>query len=61
MPFLSEIQLEAALLEQFASLGYACTTDELIGPDGKQSERDAYDEVIRHPLTHQATMRSISL
>ena len=46
MAFLSEAQLEAALLDQLAGLGYACATDDLIGPDGKQPERDAYDEVV---------------
>jgi type I restriction enzyme R subunit len=46
MAFLSEAQLEAALLEQLASLGFTCTSDEVIGPDGKQPEREAYDEVV---------------
>mgnify|MGYP003631444083 CR=1 FL=1 len=44
MAFLSEAQVETALLEQLAGLGYA--SDELIGPDGRQPERDAYDEVV---------------
>ncbi len=46
MAFLSEAQLEDALLEQLVGLGYACVCDDLIGPDGKQPERDAYDEVV---------------
>lgn len=46
MAFLSEAQLESALLEQLAGLGYACASDEVIGPDGKQPERDACDEVV---------------
>lgn len=46
MAFLSEAQLEAVLLEQLAGLGYSCASDDLIGPDGKQPERDAYDEVV---------------
>ncbi len=46
MAFLSEAQLETALLEQLASLGYACSSDDLIGPDGKLPEREAYDEVV---------------
>lgn len=46
MPFLSEAQLESALLAQLSGLGYACASDELIGPDGKQPEREAYDEVV---------------
>ena len=46
MAFLSEAQLEAALLAQLAALGYARASDDLIGPDGKQPEREAYDEVV---------------
>lgn len=46
MAFLSEAQLEAALLQQLSALGYAVASDELIGPDGKQPEREAYDEVV---------------
>src|SRR5690625_4465872 len=46
MAFLSEAQLETALLDQLTSLGFASATDEIIGPDGSQPERDAYDEVV---------------
>ena len=46
MAFLSEAQLESALLEQLGGLGFACASDELIGPDGRYPERDAYDEVV---------------
>jgi len=46
MAFLSEAQLESALLDQLTALGYTCMSDDLIGPDGKQPERDAYDEVV---------------
>ena len=46
MAFLSEAQLETALLEQLGGLGYACASDEVIGPDGKQPEREAHDEVV---------------
>jgi len=46
MAFLSEAQLEAALLKQLAGLGFTCDSDEVIGPDGKQPEREAYDEVV---------------
>ncbi|MCB1843376.1 MAG: hypothetical protein KDI09_10475, partial [Halioglobus sp.] len=38
--------LEAALLEQLATLGYTCASDDVIGPDGIQPERNAYDEVV---------------
>ena len=34
MAFLSEAQLEAALLTQLAGLGCACASDDVIGPDG---------------------------
>jgi type I restriction enzyme R subunit len=52
MAFLSEAQLETALLEQLAGLGFACASDDVIGPDGKQPERDAYDEgVLKARLT----------
>jgi type I restriction enzyme R subunit len=33
-------------LEQLAVLGYTCASDDVIGPDGKQPARDAYDEVV---------------
>lgn len=46
MAFLSEAQLEAALLEQLGKLGFTCTSDEQIGPDGAKPEREAYDEVV---------------
>ncbi|HNO74108.1 MAG TPA: type I restriction endonuclease subunit R [Nitrosomonas mobilis] len=46
MAFLSEAQLETTLLEQLAGLGYACASDDVISPDGKQPEREAYDEVV---------------
>ncbi len=46
MAFLSEAQLETALLTQLTGLGFACASDEVIGPDGKQPEREAYDEVV---------------
>lgn len=46
MTFLSEAQLESALLEQLTELGYSCASDDLIGPDGQEPERAAYDEVV---------------
>jgi type I restriction enzyme, R subunit len=46
MAFLSEAQLESALLEQLGNLGFTCTSDDQIGPDGAQPEREAYDEVV---------------
>jgi type I restriction enzyme, R subunit len=46
MSFLSEAQLELALLDHLESLGYTCVSDEVIGPDGIRPERNAYDEVV---------------
>ncbi len=46
MAFLSEAELETILLGQLAVLGYTCVPDDHIGPDGKQPERKAYDEVV---------------
>ena len=57
MAFLSEAQLEAALLDQLAGLGYTCTSDEVIGPDGKQPERDAYDETVLTERQSKAVAR----
>ncbi len=57
MAFLSEAELEAALLEQLAGLGYACVSDEVIGPDGKAPEREAYDEVVLKARLSQAVAR----
>jgi type I restriction enzyme R subunit len=57
MAFLSEAQLEAALLEQFGALDYTCVSDELIGPDGKQPEREAYDEVVLKKRLTEAVAR----
>lgn len=57
MAFLSEAQLEAALVDQLTGLGYACASDDLIGPDSKYPERDAYDEVVLKPRLSQAVSR----
>ena len=57
MAFLSEAQLETALLEQLAGLGFACASDEVIGPDGKQPEREAYDEVVLNARLTAAVAR----
>ncbi|WP_394888446.1 type I restriction endonuclease subunit R [Mesorhizobium sp. AaZ16] len=46
MAFLSEAALETTVLDQLGSLGYALATDALIGPDGRNPERDAYADVI---------------
>ena len=46
IPFLSEAEVESALLEQLAGLGYASASDESIGPDGGAPERDSHNVVI---------------
>jgi type I restriction enzyme R subunit len=46
MAFLSEADIESALLSYFADLGYAVEREENIGPDGKRPERESYDMVI---------------
>ena len=46
MAFLSEAELEHALLEQLRALRYEIQRDTRIGPDGSHPERTSYDEVI---------------
>jgi type I restriction enzyme, R subunit len=46
MPYLSESAIEQTVLEQFAKLGYAVSSDAEIGPDGKSPEREAYADVV---------------
>lgn len=46
MAFLSEADIEQALLDQLGRLGYAVTLDDIIGPDGKIPERESHDEVV---------------
>lgn len=57
MAFLSESQLEDALLTQLQSLGYTLAHDEVIGPDGKAAERESHDEVILHGRLEAAIAR----
>lgn len=57
MAFLSEAHLESALLEQLSALGYACASDDVIGPDGKRPERGAYDEVVLAGRLREAVAR----
>lgn len=46
MAFLSEAEVEQALLEQLRGLGWAIERDEVIGPDGSAPERDSHDAVV---------------
>ena len=46
MSFLSESELERALLQFFEELGYQRSTDAEIGPEGFSTERESYGQVI---------------
>ena len=46
MAFLSESQVEKALLEQLDGLGYCIECEENISPDGKRPERESHAEVV---------------
>ncbi|WP_395830681.1 type I restriction endonuclease, partial [Elstera sp.] len=46
MPYLSEADIEALLLEQLVGLGYGCRSDMGIGPDGSAPERAAYSDAL---------------
>lgn len=46
MAFLSEAEVEQALLTQLRDLGYQLASDEEMGPDGKQPERESYSDVV---------------
>ncbi|GHU08633.1 DEAD/DEAH box helicase [Betaproteobacteria bacterium] len=57
MSFLSEHDLERVLLSQFRALGYAATSDEIIGPDGSVPERDSHDVVVLQKRLEDAVWR----
>jgi type I restriction enzyme R subunit len=46
MAFLSEAEIESALLDQLRSLGYSIEREEDIGPDGHRPERESHDEAF---------------
>ncbi|MDO4231896.1 MAG: type I restriction endonuclease, partial [Lautropia sp.] len=46
MAFLSEADVEQTLLEQLRGLGYQVVSEEDIGPDGKQPERESHADVV---------------
>lgn len=46
MAFITEADVEAAMLDQFADLGFTCLTDAVAGPDGSAPEREAYSDVL---------------
>lgn len=55
--FLSEIDIEEALLEQLRSLGYAIEREADIGPDGHRPERESHDTVILKRRFEEAVAR----
>ncbi|AOS14137.1 type I restriction endonuclease subunit R [Xanthomonas oryzae pv. oryzae] len=57
MAFLSEAAIEQALLEQLRGLGYAVTSDEAIGPDGRAPERESHAVVVLHQRLADAVTR----
>ena len=57
MAFLSEAEIEQALLAQLGGLGYAVASDEIIGPDGSAPERDSHDVVLLHKRLEDAVLR----
>lgn len=57
MAFLSEAQVEQALLEQLRRLGYAVVSDELISPDGSAPERESHDVVFLYQRLTDAVLR----
>ncbi|PPB79443.1 type I restriction enzyme R subunit [Albidovulum inexpectatum] len=57
MTFLTEDDIEKALIARFGELGYANAPDAVIGPDGTAPERAAYDDVILHGRLEAAVER----
>ncbi|PTD96926.1 type I restriction endonuclease subunit R [Pseudothauera lacus] len=57
MAFLSEAEVEQALLEQLLGLGYAVVSDDVVGPDGRQPERESHDEVVFRKRFEDAVAR----
>ncbi|MDR1062509.1 MAG: type I restriction endonuclease subunit R [Azoarcus sp.] len=57
MAFLSETEVEQALLAQLRGLGYAVASDEIIGPDGSAPERESHDVVILQKRLEDAVER----
>lgn len=57
MAFLSEAEIESALLDQLAALGYSIEREEDIGPDGHRPERESHDEVVLRKRFEDAVAR----
>ncbi|ABF46308.1 type I restriction system endonuclease [Tepidiphilus sp. HLB4] len=57
MAFLSEAQLETALLEQLAGLRYGYVSDDVFGTNGHRPERESHDEVVLRGRFEDAVAR----
>jgi type I restriction enzyme R subunit len=57
MAFLSEAEIESALLDQLRALGYSIEREEDIGPDGHRPERESHDEVVLRKRFEDAVAR----
>jgi len=57
MAFLSEAEIESALLDQLRTLGYSIEREEDIGPDGRRPERESHDEVVLRRRFEDAVAR----
>jgi Type I site-specific restriction-modification system, R (restriction) subunit and related helicases len=57
MAFLSEAQLETALLEQLAGLRYGYVSDDVFGTNGHRPERESHDEVLLRKRFEDAVER----
>jgi len=57
MAFLSEADIEQSLLELLSSLGWATSSDDIIGPDGKAPERESHDVVVLQQRLADAVAR----
>lgn len=57
MAFLSEAEVEQALLDQLRALGFCIEREEDIGPDGHRPERESHDEVVLKKRLEDAVAR----
>ncbi len=57
MAFLSEAEVEHALLDQLRALGYCIEREDEIGPDGRRPERESHDEVVLRKRFEAAVAR----
>src|SRR5690554_7497651 len=57
MAFLSEAEIESALLDQLRALGYSIEREEDIGFDGHRPERESHDEVVLRRRFEDAVAR----